>query len=164
MASDPLTDDQLDDLAERVADRLPPGSYGDRVVLTRRQLVAAATGTLSTGALISLGVDPAAAQAAGQVGTTSDPVDVVAYSVQDRSGSTMALEVVASGSVTLSSGSATVTVESASGTTYYLALGTDQNAKVSGRVYDDGNVTVEIVETGTSVGNPTVEYDVVQVR
>jgi len=60
--------------------------------------------------------------------------------------------------------SATVTVESASGTTYYLALGTDENAKVSGRVFDDGNVKVEIVETDTSVGNPTVDYDVIQVR
>jgi hypothetical protein len=130
----------------------------------RRQVLQAGALVGGGGLVGALTADRAAADAEGQVGTTSEPLDVIAYSVQDRSGSTMALEVVASGSVQLSSGSATVTVGSASGTTYYLALGTDQNAKVSGRVFDDGAVKVEIVETDTGVGNPTVFYDVIQVR
>ena len=134
-------------------------------LLPSRRRVLQAGATLGGGALLGSAVsDRVAADAEGQVGTLSKPLDVIAFSLQDRGGSNMALENVASGSVTLSSGSATVTVESATGTTYYLALGTDQNAKVSGRVFDDGNVKVEIVETGTSVGNPTVLYDVIQVR
>ena len=92
MDIDSLDDDALDRLADRVADRLPPGSYGDRVVLTRRQLVGAATGTLGVGALVSLGVDPAVAQAAGQVGTDSEPVDVVASNVDANSLSTTDFE------------------------------------------------------------------------
>lgn len=138
---------------------------------TIRKMLPGRRGVLKGAALVgggglvgALSADRVSAQAAGQVGTTSEPIDVIAFSLQDRGGSNMALENVASGSVTLSSGSATVTVESATGTTYYLALGTDENAKVSGRVFDDGTVTVEIVETDTSVGNPTVDYDVIQVR
>lgn len=159
-----LSDDQLDDLADQLAGRLPTGTHGDRVVLSRRQFAAVASGTLSAGALMALGVDSASAQAAGQVGTSTDPVDLVAYSLDDRNGDDAFMQVAASGSTTLSSGSATVTVETASGSTYYLALGTDENAKISGRVYDDGDVKVELVETDTSVGNPTVEYDVLRVR
>ena len=159
-----LSDDQLDQLAHQLAGRLPTGTHGDRVVLSRRQFAAATSGVLSAGALMALGVDEATAQAAGQVGTDSDPVDLVAYSLADRNGDNALMQVAASGSTTLSGGSATVTVEAASGSTYYLALGTDENAKISGRVFDDGDVTVELVETDTSVGNPTVEYDVLRVR
>ena len=160
------TDD--DDLRARVAEleqRLENQQATISQLLPGRRGVLKGAALVGGGGLVgALSADRVDAQAAGQIGTTSEPIDVVAYSVQDRSGSNMALENVASGSVTLSSGSATVTVESATGTTYYLALGTDQNAKVSGRVFDDGTVTVEIVETGTSVGNPTVYYDVIQVR
>jgi hypothetical protein len=73
-----LTDDQASQLADQIAPHLPIGTHGDRVVLTRRQFAAAATGTLSAGALMALGVDEASAQAAGQVGTSSSPVDVYA--------------------------------------------------------------------------------------
>lgn len=159
-----LSDDQLDELADQLAGRLPTGTHGDRVVLSRRQFAAATTGTLSAGALMALGVDEASAQAAGQVGTSSNPVDLVAYSLADRNGDNALMQVAASGSTTLSSGSDTVSVETASGSTYYLAIGTDDNAKISGRVFDDGTVKVQLVETDTNVGNPTVEYDVLRVR
>ncbi len=160
------TDD--DDLRARVAEleqRVENQQATISQLLPGRRGVLKAGATLGGGALLGSAVsDRVAADAEGQVGTLSKPLDVIAFSLQDRGGSNMALENVASGSVTLSSGSATVTVESATGTTYYLALGTDQNAKVSGRVFDDGNVKVEIVESGTSVGDPTVYYDVIQVR
>lgn len=157
-----------DDLRARVAEleqRVENQQATISQLLPGRRGVLKGAALLGGGALVGAGTaDRASAQAAGQVGTSSDPVDVVAYSVQDRGGANMALEVIASGSVQLSSGSATVTVESASDTTYYLALGTDNNAKVSGRVFDDGDVKVELVETDTSVGNPTVDYDVIKVR
>ena len=159
-----LSDDQAAQLATQIAPHLPTGTHGDRVVLSRRQFAAAASGVLSTGALVALGVDEASAQAAGQVGTASSPVDMVAYTLADRNGDNALMQVAASGSVTLSNGSATVTVEAASGSTYYLALGTDENAKISGRVFDDGDVKIELVETQTNVGNPTVDYDVLRVR
>jgi len=82
MDIDSLTDDELDQLASKLAGRLPTGTHGDRVVLTKRQFMGAATGVLSAGALMALGVDEASAQAAGQVGTSSSPVDVEAYDVQ----------------------------------------------------------------------------------
>ena len=168
MAPDSPPDSTDPDLRDRVAELEATVEQQQQTIqqlLPSRRRVLQAGGLVAGGGVLgALTADRAAADAAGQVGTTSQPADVVAYSLQDRGGSNMALENVASGSVTLSSGSATVTVESASGTTYYLALGTDQNAKVSGRVFDDGDVKVEIVETDTSVGNPTVEYDVIQVR
>jgi len=82
MDIDDLTDEQLDQLAADLAPRFPTGTHGDRVVLTKRQFIGAATGVLSAGALMALGVDEASAQAAGQVGTSSNPVDVEAYDIQ----------------------------------------------------------------------------------
>jgi hypothetical protein len=77
-----LSDDQLDQLAQQLAGRLPTGTHGDNVVLSRRQFALAASGVLSAGALTALGVDEASAQAAaGQVGTASEPVDAFAYNL-----------------------------------------------------------------------------------
>jgi hypothetical protein len=167
MATDPDPDTESD-LRERVAEleaTVQNQQETIRKMLPGRRGVLKGAALVGGGGLVgALSADRVSAQAAGQVGTTSEPIDVIAYSLQDRSGTNAFIEVVASGSVQLSSGSATVTVESASGTTYYLALGTDANSKVSGRVFDDGDVKVEIVETDTSVGNPTVEYDVLRVR
>jgi len=76
----------------------------------------------------------------------------------------------ASGSVALSSGSAVVnTGISESGATFTLALGIDDpdaDAKVSGRLFWDdsvGTYHIELLEDGTSIGNPTVNYDVLRV-
>jgi hypothetical protein len=167
-----MSDVDTETLAEQVVEELDPGQVIDnKVILSRRQLVAIAGSGLSAGALAALGLEEASAQSgpAGQQGTDSEPNDMFAWdldidNVMSHNGDNALIDVAASGSVTLSSGSATVTVESASGSTYYLALGTDDNAKVSGRIFDDGSVQVEIVETDTSVGNPTVNYDVLRVR
>ena len=144
---------------------------------TIRKMLPGRRGVLKGAALVgggglvgALSADRVSAQAAGQVGTTSEPIDVVAYSVQDRSGSTMALEVVAAGSVTLSSGSATVdTGVSATGATFYPALGVDDpNADVNlaAKLFFDGSAgtyKITIDEVGTSVGNPTAHYKIVRV-
>jgi hypothetical protein len=83
-----LSDAQLDQLADQLAGRLPSGTHGDRVVLSRRAFAAAVGGTLGASGLVALGVDPAAAQAAGQVGTSSDPVDAFAYNLDVQNGAT----------------------------------------------------------------------------
>lgn len=76
-----------------------------------------------------------------------------------------------SGQVQLSSGTAVVdTGISAADATFQLALGVDDpnaDCKLTGRLFWDdaaGTYQIEIVEDGTSVGNPTVNYDVVRVR
>lgn len=74
-----LSDAQLDQLAQRLAPHLPTGTHGDNVILSRRAFAAAVGGTLGASGLVALGVDPAAAQAAGQVGTSADPVDAFVY-------------------------------------------------------------------------------------
>ena len=79
MQPDRLSDEQLDQLAAELAPRLPTGTHGDRVILPRRQFVAALGGTLGAGALMALGVDEATAQAAGSVGTAEEPVDLNAW-------------------------------------------------------------------------------------
>lgn len=84
---DLTADQQASDLAvdiERVADevkaQLQPGDQiGDLVVVSRRQLIAFATGAAGVGALAQFGISEAQAQeAAGQVGTSSEPVDLFA--------------------------------------------------------------------------------------
>ncbi|ELZ38782.1 hypothetical protein C471_09435 [Halorubrum saccharovorum DSM 1137] len=87
-------------------------------------------------------------------------------------GGDMAIQgVVASGSVTLSSGSAIVDLGlSASGATFDPAIGVDDpgaDVKLACRLFWDssaGTYKLEIVEDGTSVGNPTVNYDIKRVR
>lgn len=74
-----LSDDDRSALAAEVARELETGRYGERFVLSRRQLLSIAGGAAGVAGLTALGVDPATAQqAAGQVGTESDPVDVYA--------------------------------------------------------------------------------------
>lgn len=89
----------------------------------------------------------------------------------DLDGSKLAQSIPASGQTTLSGGSAVVdTAISATDATFMLALGIDDpdaDTKVSGRIFWDdsaGTYKIEIVESGTSVGNPTVNYDVIRVR
>jgi hypothetical protein len=75
-----LSDADRKALASDVAEELDTGRYGDRFVLSRRQLLSIAGGSAGVAGLTALGVDPATAQsAAGQVGTSSEPVDVEAY-------------------------------------------------------------------------------------
>jgi hypothetical protein len=86
-------------------------------------------------------------------------------------GTSALISVAASGQTTLASGEAVVdTGESATDATYYLALGIDDpnaDAKISGRLFWDdsaGTYKIDIQETETSVGNPTVNYDILRVR
>jgi hypothetical protein len=75
-----LSDDDYEEIASKVVERLDPGRYGDRFVLSRRQVMSLAGGSAGVAGLVALGVDPATAQsAAGQVGTQSSPENVFAY-------------------------------------------------------------------------------------
>ncbi|AFH21738.1 hypothetical protein OSG_eHP8_00100 [environmental Halophage eHP-8] len=85
------------------------------------------------------------------------------------SGNTVVTSVVASGSVTLSSGSATIDtgVSESTTATFMVALGPDtDDADVATdiRAASGGNYEVDIQETDTSVGNPTIRYDIIRVR
>ena len=75
-------DRDVSDLAQEVIAELDPGTViDDRVILSRRQAIGLATGALSLGALAGFGAEEASAQAAGQVGTDTDRVDVLGYTV-----------------------------------------------------------------------------------
>jgi hypothetical protein len=81
MAADTDTDDpDTEALAEAVVAELDTGTVvDDKIVVSRRGLTALIGAGLGAGALSMLGVDKATAQtAAGQVGTSSEPVDVFA--------------------------------------------------------------------------------------
>jgi len=83
-----MPDSETDEseLAQRVVDELDPGSIvEDKVILSRRQVVGLATGTLSVGALAGFGSGEAQAQSAGgQIGTPSSPEDAYLASVNDE--------------------------------------------------------------------------------
>jgi len=80
------SDADISALARQVVDELDPGStIGDKIVLSRRQLVAIAGGGLSAGALATLGVSEAEAQsAAGQIGTSTEPIKAYLTSINDE--------------------------------------------------------------------------------
>jgi len=89
--------------------------------------------------------------------------------VTDSAGTPILGASVASGSVTLASGTATIDTGVGVGTTatFYVALGPDtDDADVAAdiRAASGGNYEVDIQETDSSVGNPTINYDIVRVR
>jgi len=74
---------EYSETTRQVLEELDPGTViEDRVILSRRQVVALSAGTLSLGALAGFGAGDAEAQAAGAVGTDTDPVDVQGYDVE----------------------------------------------------------------------------------
>jgi len=83
---------------------------------------------------------------------------------------TIAVNVVASGTVTLSSGQATIDTGIATTTTATFmpaAAPATDDADVAADVRADsgsGNYEIDIQETDTSVGNPDVYYDIIRVR
>jgi hypothetical protein len=85
-----LSDEDRQQLAKDVAQELDTGTYGNRVLATKRQLLAAvAGGATGVAVLTRLGIDPATAQqAAGQVGTPSSPEDAYLAAVEAQSVST----------------------------------------------------------------------------
>jgi hypothetical protein len=90
-----LSDDDYDEIASKVVERLDPGRYGDRFVLSRRQVMSLAGVAGGGGVLAALGVDQASAQASdiasadtsdGQVGASGSPEDVVIDQLRDPGG------------------------------------------------------------------------------
>ena len=88
----------------------------------------------------------------------------------DEGSNQFGMDVIASGSETLSSGAATVDTGVSTGTTatFMVAFGpSTSDADVAADIRADsasGTYQVDIQETDTSVGNPTVKYDIVRVR
>lgn len=120
---------------------------------------------LAAGGNVTIDVDDAGDTVT--IGLGSD-LDVGTLSID---GTTALTSVAASGEVTLTEGAAVVdTGLSATDATFYPALGLDDpdaNAKVACRLFWDdaaGTYQIELVEDGTEVGNPTVNYDIVRVR
>ena len=76
------TDDDVSDTTKQVIAELDPGTViEDMVLLSRRQVLGLATGTLSVGALASWGAGDASAQSVGSIGTDTERVDVFAQSL-----------------------------------------------------------------------------------
>jgi len=77
------TEQDVSELARSVVQELEPGTMiEDKLILSRRQALAIATGTVSASALLGFATGTADAQsAAGQVGTASQPVDVEANKI-----------------------------------------------------------------------------------
>lgn len=182
-----LTEEQVREIArdefQRCADepsRLTGATKRD--VLRGAALLGGAAASASLGTLAAVG-NAAAQSGSGTIGTQDAPLDAIYVDNLHQSTSTVdtnelqidsntaLLARAANGQVQLSSGAATVdTGISATDATFYLGLGIDDpgaDCKVAGRLFWDdsaGTYKVEIVEDGTSVGNPTVNYDVFRVR
>jgi hypothetical protein len=72
--------EELSPTAKEVLQELEPGTrFENKIILSKRQLLSIAGAGLSAGALAKFGISEAQAQeAAGQVGTSSEPVDLFA--------------------------------------------------------------------------------------
>jgi len=77
------TEQDVSELARSVVQELEPGTMiEDKLILSRRQALAIATGTVSASALLGFATGTADAQsAAGQVGTANQPIDVEANTI-----------------------------------------------------------------------------------
>jgi len=77
------TEQDVSELARSVVQELEPGTMiEDKLILSRRQALAIATGTVSASALLGFATGTADAQsAAGQVGTANQPIDVEANKI-----------------------------------------------------------------------------------
>ena len=76
--------DQADvsELAQQVIRELDPGTViDDKVLLSRRQVIALSAGTLSLGGLAGFGAGDASAQSVGGVGSPSERVEVFGSTV-----------------------------------------------------------------------------------
>ena len=145
MDPDALSDDDLDQLAHRLAPHLPTGTHGDRVVLTRRQFAAAASGVLSAGALAAVGVDEASAQAAGQQGTASSPNNMFAYDLNVANQMTSSLPM--NGNDIENAGS--VSAASLNGAEFAAAKsGADADARLDAAIADATQDSAVYIETG----------------
>jgi len=161
--------DRVDELEQQQSDN-EPQSWSP----TRRRVLGALTGG-GIGLLALLSASSPAAAAPDQLGEPSRRVDMYLGFANATSftleGSPIATAVVASGQVSLSSGSATVsTGVTATDATFYPAIGVDDpGADVAGLAaqldFDtsEGEYYLTIKETGTSQ-NPTVNYDIVRAR
>ena len=80
----------IDAVADAVLERLDPGTVIDnKIILSKRQLLAIAGSGLGAGGLAALGISEASAEgAAGQVGTDTEPVDVEAWDLNVQNGAT----------------------------------------------------------------------------
>jgi len=97
MPDDSPDDRDVSELARAVVAELEPGTViDDKLILSRRQAIGLATGSIGVGALATLGADTAAAQAAGQVGTASEPIDVEAHDLNAQNSLTDAGDAVVS--------------------------------------------------------------------
>lgn len=82
MADETDPDPDTEALAEAVVAELDTGTVvDDKIVISRRMAILVATGTVSAGALLGYGTGSASADVVGQVGTSSDRVDVFAGDV-----------------------------------------------------------------------------------
>jgi hypothetical protein len=122
------TDDDVSETTKQVLRELDPGTViDDMVLLSRRQVIGLATGTLSLGALATWGAGDAAAQSVGSIGTSSERVDVFAQSLDvagtfspsaiDTSGTVSAADVDASNNITASGTVSAADVDATNGVT-----------------------------------------------
>ena len=130
-----MATDDVSDTTKQVIAELDPGTViDDMVLLSRRQVIGLATGTLGLGALASWGAGDADAQSVGSIGTDAERVDVFAQTLDVA-------------------GTLDVTQLGASGNTV------DVFASGSGNVQLDGDVTSTSVSGGYEV---TIDGDTYQ--
>lgn len=154
--SEELSNSELESIGEMVVGELDSGSYGDKFVFSRRQVIALAGAGLSVGALTTLGVDEATAQeAVGQVGTSDAPVDVEAANVNAGSVSTADTATDPSANGEMRRNGSDVKVYSGDGVRNLTNIGSGGGGDVS--VSDDGTQVVSAASdlnfAGISVGD-----------
>jgi len=142
-------------------------SSSSGLVIGNQSVNSGSNGINVAGSNSLVGLNRTVGSTAAGISAGSD--NTVAWNLTDDN-SGIGPNAIASGSVTLSSGSATVDtgVVTSEAATFQLALGpSTTDADVAGDIRADsgsGNYVIDIEETDTSVGNPTVEYDIVRVR
>jgi len=152
-----LSETERKELVEDLAAELDTGRYGDRFVLSRRQLLSLAGGSAGVAGLIALGVDPATAQsAAGQVGTSSEPVDVFGFDVEAGNSFTDPAGVTHSGELAdLSDTGTALAVEDDGATVLSDSTAINFGSELDASDDGDGTVTASVAPAVVSDGDGT---------
>lgn len=147
--------------------------------VSRRDVLGAAAVAAGAGVLGSYGLSGSASAqaytATGTIGSSQNPLeelwaaDIEAMNALRVQQQNVAIDVPISGSVQLGESTAQVdTGISDTDATYFAALGVDNTSnpcEVAARLrWANGSYRLGIVEQRTSIGNPTVNFDLVRVR
>lgn len=151
--SDELSNSELEAITDQVAERLDERSAASRASGVPRRGVLAALGL---GGLATLGTGTASAQSVGQIGTSTDSIDVFGYDVEAENSFTDPAGVEHTGELAdLSDTGGAFSIEDSGTTVLSDASGINFDSEIDASDDGDGSITASVAAEVVSDGDGT---------